>query len=47
MKAAGELIFKHDFPPGSDIAGEILRGPKAAEWMEFELFSSLAAQVHI
>ena len=47
MKDAGEPIFEHDFPPGSDMMGHILRGPRAAERMEFELFSRLAAQVEI
>ena len=42
---AGEPIFEHDFPPGSDIVGDILHGPKAAERMEFELFNRLGAQV--
>lgn len=42
MKGVGEPIFEHDFPPGSDIVGDILKGPKAAERMEFELFSRLA-----
>ena len=45
MRGAGEPIFEHDFPPGSDIVGDILHGPKAAERMEFELFSRLGAQV--
>jgi hypothetical protein len=47
MKGAGEPIFEHDFPPGSDIVGDILRGPRSAERMEFELFGRLAAQVEI
>jgi hypothetical protein len=47
MRGAGEPVFEHDFPPGSDIMGDILRGPKAAERMEFELFGRLAAQVEI
>lgn len=42
MRGAGEPAFEHDFPPGSDMMGEIQRGPKAAERMEFELFSRLA-----
>lgn len=46
VRGAGEPIFECDFPPGSDIAGEIRRGPKAAERMEFELFSRLAGFVH-
>ena len=47
MKGAGEPRFEHDFPPGSDIVGDILRGPKASERMEFELFSRLAAEVEV
>ncbi|KIX02014.1 uncharacterized protein Z518_07953 [Rhinocladiella mackenziei CBS 650.93] len=47
MKGAGEPRFEHDFPPGSDIVGEILRGPKAGERMEFELFSRLSAQMEL
>ena len=47
MRGAGEPVFEHDFPPGSDMMGHILRGPRAAERMEFELFSRLAAQVEI
>ena len=42
MRGAGEPIFECDFPPGSDIMGEIMSGPRAAELMEFELFSRLA-----
>lgn len=42
MRGASEPIFESDFPPGSDIIGEIRIGPKAAERMEFELFSRLA-----
>ncbi|KAF8859306.1 hypothetical protein BDZ45DRAFT_589974 [Acephala macrosclerotiorum] len=44
MKGAGEPVFEHDFPPGSNIVGSILQGPKATERMEFELFSRLATQ---
>jgi hypothetical protein len=44
MKGAGEPIFEHDFPPGSDMIGSILKGPKAAERMEFELFNRIATQ---
>ena len=39
MKGAGEPRFEHDFPPGSDMLGEIREGPKPAERMGFELFS--------
>lgn len=42
MKGAGEPLFECDFSPGSDMVGEIMSGPKAAERMEFELFSRLA-----
>ncbi|MCJ1429356.1 hypothetical protein MMC29_007269, partial [Sticta canariensis] len=41
-RGAGEPVFEADFPPGSDPAGEIPRGPKAAERVEFELFTRLA-----
>ncbi|KAK9312703.1 hypothetical protein V1524DRAFT_479035 [Lipomyces starkeyi] len=41
MKANGEPIFEFDFPDGSDMVGEILSGPRAAERMEAELFSRL------
>ncbi|KAH8674455.1 HNH endonuclease-domain-containing protein [Tricladium varicosporioides] len=44
MRGAGEPIFEHDFPPGSDIVGSILEAPHAAKRMEFELFSRLATQ---
>jgi hypothetical protein len=47
MRDAGEPIFEHDFPPGSDIVGDILTGLRAAERMEHELFGRLAAQVEI
>jgi hypothetical protein len=45
MRGAGEPVFEHDFPPGSDIVGSILEGPKAAERMQYELSSRLASQV--
>lgn len=35
MKGTGEPLFEHDFIPGSDMVGEILKG-----W-NFELFSRL------
>ncbi|MCJ1378043.1 hypothetical protein MMC17_001139 [Xylographa soralifera] len=43
MKGAGEPIFEHDFPPGSDMLDDIRSGPKAVERMEFELHSRLTA----
>jgi hypothetical protein len=42
MKGMGEPIFEYDFPPGSNMIGDILNGPKAAERMEYELFTRLA-----
>ena len=47
MKGVGEPVFEQDFPPGSDMVGEILHGPKAAERMEFELFTRLGAQMEV
>ena len=47
MKGAGGPLFEDDFPPGSDIMGQVLRGPKAAERMEFELFTRLGAQMEL
>ena len=46
MRGAGEPIFEIDFPPGSDILGEIREGPKAAERMEFELFNRFAVSIY-
>lgn len=42
MRGAGEPVFETDFPPGSDMIGEIVNGPRAAERLEFEFFSRLA-----
>ena len=47
MRGAGEPLFEHDFPPGSDMIGCILEGPKAAERMQFELFNRLATQFEL
>jgi hypothetical protein len=47
MMGTGEPTFEHDFRSGSDIVGDILSGPKAAERMEFELFNRLIAQVGV
>ncbi|KAK9234609.1 HNH endonuclease-domain-containing protein [Lipomyces kononenkoae] len=41
MRRDGEPSFEMDFPPGSDMMGEILSGPKPAERMEAELFLRL------
>ncbi|CAK7245432.1 MAG: hypothetical protein STHCBS139747_007013 [Sporothrix thermara] len=43
VRGAGEPSLEHDLPPGSDMMGEILQGPKAGERMEFELFTRLGA----
>jgi len=43
LKGAGEPCFDTDFPHGSDVMGEIMRGPKAGERMEFELFTRFNA----
>ena len=42
MKGTREPLFEIDFPPGSDMVGEILHGPRAAERMEFKLFTRFA-----
>ncbi|KAK9482430.1 hypothetical protein V1527DRAFT_499137 [Lipomyces starkeyi] len=41
MRAAGEPSFEMDFPPGTDMMGEIQSGPEAGKRMEAELFSRL------
>ncbi|KAK9245978.1 hypothetical protein V1506DRAFT_575870 [Lipomyces tetrasporus] len=41
MRGAREPTFETDFPPGTDIMGEILNGPMAAKRMEAELLSRL------
>ena len=41
VMGAGEPVFEVDFPPGSDVMGEILSVPMAVERMEFELFSRM------
>lgn len=46
MRGAGEPVFDRDFPPGSDIMGDIISGPKAAKRMEAELFSRLGMGVY-
>ncbi|KAG0129707.1 hypothetical protein HOY82DRAFT_610303 [Tuber indicum] len=39
MRGPGEPIFEHDFPPGTDIAGETLAGPSGQERFELEMAS--------
>lgn len=46
VKGFGEPIFEHNFPSGLDMLSEIRSGLKAAERMEFELFSRLAVHSH-
>ncbi|KAG0123258.1 hypothetical protein HOY82DRAFT_674012 [Tuber indicum] len=41
MKGAGEPCLETDFPPGSNIMGQIMSGPMTAARMEFELFGRL------
>jgi hypothetical protein len=41
MRGAGEPIFENDFPPGTDMMGEIREGPYAQERLEMELASRL------
>lgn len=36
MRGAGEPIFEHDFPPGTDMMGEIRGEPYAQERLEME-----------
>lgn len=43
MRGAGEPIFEHDFPTGTDIMTEIREGPYAKERFEMELSSRLRA----
>lgn len=42
MRGVGEPIFEHDFPPGSDILGDIRGGPLGPQRMESELFGRMA-----
>ncbi|KAG0131612.1 hypothetical protein HOY82DRAFT_646238 [Tuber indicum] len=37
VRGAGEPIFEHDFPPWSDMVGEILAGPYPRERFELEI----------
>ncbi|KAG0136918.1 HNH endonuclease-domain-containing protein [Tuber indicum] len=41
MRGAGEPVFEHDFPPGTDMVGEILAGPCAQERFELEIAARL------
>jgi len=41
VRGAGEPIFEHDFPPGTDMMSEICEGPYAGERLEMEVASRL------
>ncbi|KAG0636815.1 hypothetical protein HOY80DRAFT_975892 [Tuber brumale] len=41
VRGAGEPIFENDFPPGTDMVGEILAGPYARERFELEIATRL------
>lgn len=41
MRGAGEPVFEHDFPPGTDMMRDIREGPLAQERFELELSSRL------
>lgn len=43
MKGAGEKPWDMNFPDGTDIMGEIMQEPDAAERMEVEMFTRLGA----
>ena len=47
VRGAGELGWDYDFPPGSDMVGEILRGPDAQLRMEVELAGRLGPVVEL
>ncbi|KAL1860062.1 hypothetical protein Plec18170_002011 [Paecilomyces lecythidis] len=41
MKGAGEPLFEHDFPPGTDMIAEIREGPMPKERFETEIAARL------
>ena len=45
MRGAGEPVFEHDFPAGTDMVKEISEGPYARERFELELAARLGAAV--
>ncbi|KAF8427681.1 hypothetical protein EV426DRAFT_631589 [Tirmania nivea] len=45
MRGAGEPIFEHDFPPGTDMLTEIREGPYAQQRFEMEITSRLRRAV--
>src|SRR5204862_4688778 len=47
IRGTGEPAYETDFPPGTDMMGEILSGPQSAQRMEFELFSRLSGRYDV
>ncbi|KAH8147936.1 uncharacterized protein LAJ45_08037 [Morchella importuna] len=45
MRGAGEPVFEHDFPPGTDMMREIREGPCAQERFELELAARLGVAI--
>jgi hypothetical protein len=45
MRGAGEPIFEHDFPPGTDMMAEMQQEPYAQERLEMEFASRLRGVV--
>lgn len=45
VRGAGEPVFEHDFPPGTDMVGEILAGPYGKERFEIELQNRLSSTI--
>ena len=41
MRGAGEPVFEHDYPPGTDMVKEISEGPLAKERLELEVAARL------
>lgn len=41
MKGAGAPVSEHDFPPGTDMLGELRAEPHGQQQLELELFSRL------
>ncbi|KAA8908918.1 hypothetical protein FN846DRAFT_1027706 [Sphaerosporella brunnea] len=47
MRRAGEPVFEHDFPQGTDMMGEIREGPYAQERLEMEFAWRLSEELPI
>ena len=45
VRGAGEPVFEVTSPPGTDMMGEILRGPYAKERLELEMTARLKGLV--